>query len=70
MDITTDPELTAPDATDVSALIDSLAHVDSADAPETAATIARLLTDELDDVRGEASAEQLQAFDGTTEPED
>ncbi len=48
-------------------LISSLAHVDSADAPETASQIARLLTEELDAVQGEggstAGAEQLQAFD-------
>ena len=65
---TSTPESMTPESEStgagVAALIDELATVDSAEAPETAARIARLLTDELDDVRGDGAAEQLSAFGG------
>ncbi len=73
MDTTTGAEQPTADgrhAHDVAALIDSLQAVDSAAAPEVATEIARLLTDELDRVSGDARAEQLVAFDGASEPED
>jgi hypothetical protein len=61
-----DPTVTGADDS-ARTLIDSLRDVDPAEAPEIAGRIAALLTEELDDVPGEAHAEQLRAFDGAPE---